>query len=168
MFRGFVDELNSPRYCPPPLLDKVPRSAPVELTNTRSVAPLLLLVASTRNERLELTYSARVIRIVSVLGGCGAARVTVTGTSRRPNRSLRIVRLTVCVEVTFRAVAVNLTLEAPAGITTVAGAVSAVVLLLDTENEKPPAGATAPAVKLIVISVDAPEAIVEGVAVTLP
>lgn len=270
MFCGFADALSSPRYCPPPLLDSVPRSAPVEVTNTRSVALLLVLVASTRNTRFELSYSARVRRTVSVLGGCGGAvavlivsvalrvtppnvplivalvvaftaevliakaavvapaatvtlagtraaalllasvttvaegaaalnvtipcavfpptteagdnvndesvtgagagvpRVTVTDTSRRPSRALLILMLTVCVDVTVRAVAVNATLEAPAGMTTVEGTGSAVVLLLDTENEKPPAGATAPAVKLILISVDAPEAIVEGVAVTLP
>ena len=41
-------------------------------------------------------------------------------------------------------------------------------MLLDNVNVKPPDGATAPGVKLILISVEAPEATVEGVAVTSP
>ena len=52
MFCGFVELLSSPRYCPPPLFESVPISAPVEVTNTRNVAELLVLVASTRRVRL--------------------------------------------------------------------------------------------------------------------
>jgi hypothetical protein len=81
---------------------------------------------------------------------------------------LRILILTFWVEVTFRAVAANLTLEAPAGMNTLDGTGSTVELLLDSENVNPPAGATAPVVNVILISVEEPEAIVEGVAVTLP
>ena len=43
------------------------------VTNTCNVALLLVLVASTRNVRFELSNSARVIRTVSVDGGGGGA-----------------------------------------------------------------------------------------------
>ena len=65
-------------------------------------------------------------------------------------------------------VAVNLTLELPPGMNTVDGTCSTVELLLETENEKPLAGATDPATSLIVITVEVPPTTVEGVAVTLP
>ena len=81
---------------------------------------------------------------------------------------MRILIVTFCVEVTFRAVALNLTLEAPAGINTLDGTGSTVELLLESENEKPFAGATAPGANVILISVAEPDAMVEGVAVTLP
>jgi hypothetical protein len=100
--------------------------------------------------------------------GVGVPGVTVTVRSRRPSWLLRILILTFWVEVTFRAVAANLTLEAPAGMNTLDGTGSTVELLLDSENVNPPAGATAPVVNVILISVEEPEAIVEGVAVTLP
>lgn len=59
---------------------------------------------------LELNVSAD-----SVSGaGVGVPEVTVTVRSRRPSWLLRILILTFWVEVTFRAVAANLTLEAPA------------------------------------------------------
>ena len=51
---------------------------------------------------------------------------------------------------------------------TLDGTGNTVELLLDTENENPLDGATAPGVNVILISVDEPDAIVEGVAVTLP
>ena len=69
---------------------------------------------------------------------------------------------------TFLAVAVNLTIDAPAGMKTLDGTGRTVELLLDTENVKPFEGATAPLTRLILISVDDPEGIVEGVAVMLP
>lgn len=62
----------------------------------------------------------------------------------------------------------NLTVNAPAGIKTLEGTGRTVELLLETENVKPFEGATAPLTRLILISVDDPEGIVEGVAVTLP
>ena len=71
-------------------------------------------------------------------------------------------------DVTFRAVALNLTLEAPAGMNTLDGTGNTVELLLDKENVKPLDGATAPLTRLIAISVADPDATVEGVAVTLP
>ena len=92
----------------------------------------------------------------------------MTMTSRRPNRSLRILIVTFCVVVTFRAVALNLTFEVPAGMKTLDGTDSTAELLLDTENVKPPEGATAPAFNVIRISEDDPDSIVEGVALTLP
>lgn len=48
------------------------------------------------------------------------------------------------------------------------GTCNTVELLLETENENPFDGATAPATKLILISVDDPPVTVEGVAVMLP
>jgi hypothetical protein len=70
--------------------------------------------------------------------------------------------------VTFLVVALNLTLEAPAGMNTLDGTCSTVELLLETEKVKPSEGATAPVTNEILISVDAPPVTVEGVAVTLP
>ena len=65
-------------------------------------------------------------------------------------------------------VALNLTLEAPPGMNTLEGTWSTVELLLETVNEKPFEGATAPLTKLILISVEFPPTTVEGVAVTSP
>jgi len=62
----------------------------------------------------------------------------------------------------------NLTLEVPAGINTLEGTWSTVELPLDTENEKPFEGATAPGTRLILISVEFPPTTVDGVAVTSP
>ena len=62
----------------------------------------------------------------------------------------------------------NLTLEDPPGMNTFAGTWSTVELLLETVNEKPLEGATAPLTKLILISVEFPPTTVDGVAVTLP
>jgi hypothetical protein len=70
--------------------------------------------------------------------------------------------------VTLLAVAVNLTLDAPAGMNTLEGTGRVVELLLESVNVKPLEGATAPRTRLILISVEEPEAIVEGVAVILP
>lgn len=92
----------------------------------------------------------------------------MTTRSRRPSWLLRILILTFCVEVTFLAVALNLTDDAPAGMNTLEGTGRTVELLLESENEKPPEGATAPLTRLILISVEEPEVIVEGVAVMSP
>jgi hypothetical protein len=48
-------------------------SAPVPVLKTCSVALELVLVASTRKVRFAVSYSARVIRTVSVAGGGGGA-----------------------------------------------------------------------------------------------
>lgn len=69
---------------------------------------------------------------------------------------------------TLLVVAMNLTLEVPAGMNTLEGTCSTFELLLDTENVKPFEGATAPATRLILISVVEPPTTVDGVAVTLP
>jgi hypothetical protein len=65
-------------------------------------------------------------------------------------------------------VAVNLTLELPAGINTLEGTCSTVELLLETENVKPREGATDPETRLIAICVGEPAITVDGFAVTLP
>lgn len=62
----------------------------------------------------------------------------------------------------------NLTLELPPGMKTLAGTCNTVEFELETENEKPFAGATDPATRLIVITEEFPPTTVEGVAVTLP
>jgi hypothetical protein len=64
--------------------------------------------------------------------------------------------------------ALNLTLELPAGIRTVEGTVTAAVLLLETANWRPPAGATAPVARLTLTVALWPPATLDGVAVTLP
>src|ERR1700752_896718 len=66
MFCGLVETLNSPRYCPPPLLPSVPISAPDAVLKTCNVALEFVLVASTRKMRLPESNSARVILTVSV------------------------------------------------------------------------------------------------------
>lgn len=69
--------------------------------------------------------------------------------------------------VTFLAVAANLTLDAPPGMNTLEGT-GRVVELLESVKVNPFEGATAPLTRLILISVEEPEAIVAGVAVMLP
>ena len=61
---------------------------------------------------------------------------------------MRTVTITLRVDVTFLAVPVNVTLEVPACITTLAGTESTAELLLETVNVNPFAGAT-PALRLI-------------------
>lgn len=126
MFCGFVETLSSPLYCPPPLFDSVPRSAPVELTNTRNVALLLVLVASMRNTRLSVSYSARVILTVSVVGDVFGFIVNV---------ALRVmplnVPLIVALVVALTAVVLTIKLAelAPAETVTLAGTEAAALLL---------------------------------------
>lgn len=131
MFCGFVDALNSPLYWPPPLFERVPRSCPVAVTNTRRVALLLVLVASTRRTRFELSYSARVILTVSVLGGGGgAATVLIVNVALRvvpPNEPL-IVALVVAL--TAVVLTVKVAELAPAATVTLAGTEAAALLLV--------------------------------------
>ena len=131
MFCGFVDTLSSPLYWPPPLFDSVPRSAPVAVTNTRSVALLLVLVASTRNVRFELSNSARVILTVSVLGGGGGGAVTglIVSVALRvmPLKVPLIVALVTALTVVV--LIVKLAEDAPAATVTLAGTVAAALLL---------------------------------------
>ena len=132
MFCGFVDTLSSALYWPPPLFDSVPRSAPVEVTNTRSVALLLVLVASTRKTRFELSNSARVMRTVSVLGGGGGGGAA---TGLIVSVALRVMPLRVPLIVALVVVltAVVLTVKfaelAPAATVTLAGTIAAALLL---------------------------------------
>ena len=131
MFPGLVELLSSPRYCPPPLFDSVPISAPVEVTNTRSVAELLVLVASTRRIRLSDSYSARVIRTVSVAGGGGGgdvAELIVSDAERvMPFRLAEIVA--VVVVLTVEVLTLNVADDAPAPTVTLAGTVADALLL---------------------------------------
>ena len=130
MFCGFVETLSSALYWPPPLFERVPRSCPVAVTNTRSVALLLVLVASTRRTRFELSYSARVILTVSVAGGGGgAATVLIVSVALRvtpPNEPL-IVALVVAL--TAVVLTVKLADLAPAATVTLAGTEAAALLL---------------------------------------
>ena len=137
MFCGFVETLSSALYWPPPLFDRVPRSCPVAVTNTRSVALLLVLVDSTRRTRFELSYSARVILTVSVLGGGGgggAATVLIVSVALRvtpPNEPL-IVALVVALTVVV--LTVKLAEVAPAATVTLEGTEAAVLLLASVTN----------------------------------
>jgi hypothetical protein len=101
-------------------------------------------------------------------GGCVVDGVTVTPTSRLPSRSFDTRTVTLCDELTFLAVPLNLTLDVPACMTTLDGTESTAELLLNTENVKPPEGATAPATSVMLIAVVFPLTTVEGVAVPLP
>ena len=132
MFCGFVELLSSPRYCPPPLFDSVPINAPVEVTNTRSVAELLVLVASTRKARLPESYSARVIRTVSVAGGGGgggAVTELIVSDAERvtPLKAAEIVA--VVVALTAVVLTAKLAEDAPAATITLAGTVADALLL---------------------------------------
>jgi hypothetical protein len=71
MLCGLTAHENSPRNLPPPSLESVPMSWPLEVTNTCNVAVERVLVASTRSLRLPLSYSARVIVTVSVPPAAG-------------------------------------------------------------------------------------------------
>ena len=98
------------------------------VTNTCSVAVLFVLVASTRNVRLPLSNSARVILTVSVAGG-----VVVTGLI--VSVALRVMPLNVpliialVVAVTVVVLMVKLAEAAPAATVTLAGTVAAALLL---------------------------------------
>ena len=129
MFCGFVETLNSPLYCPPPLFERVPRSCPVEVTNTRSVALLLVLVASTRKVRFPLSNSARVIRTVSVLGGGGAVTGLIVSVLLRVTPLKVPLMIALIVALTVPVVTLKLADDAPAATVTLAGTVAAALLL---------------------------------------
>ena len=110
----------------------MPRSAPVAVTNTRSVALLLVLVASTRNVRFELSNSARVILTVSVLGGGGgggAVTGLIVSVALRvmPLKAPLIVALVTALTVVV--LIVKFADDAPAATVTLAGTVAAALLL---------------------------------------
>lgn len=128
MFCGFVETLSSALYWPPPLFDSVPRSAPVELTNTRNVALLLVLVASTRSTRLELSYSARVIRTVSVLGGGDVLGLIESVALRVMPFSVPLI-VALVVELTAVVLIMKLAELVPAETVTLAGTETAALLL---------------------------------------
>ena len=77
MFCGLEDHEKSPRYRPPPSLRSVPIKALLEVTCTLKLALELELVASTRNCRLPVEYSATWTATVSVEGGGVGVRVGV-------------------------------------------------------------------------------------------
>src|SRR3989442_9825610 len=108
-----------------------------------SVAVELVLVASTRNCCLEMTYSARVMVTVSAAGG-GAAGVTVSSAVLvTPPKLAEIVAEVDAV--TDTVVTVNVALVRPAGTVTLptAGTLAAAGLLLERVTTTPPAGAAA-------------------------
>src|SRR5215471_1077759 len=77
---GLTDCVNSPPNLPPPLLESVPISWLLDVTNTCKVAVATVLVASTLSLRLPAWYSALVIATESGAGvACG---VTVKPTLR--------------------------------------------------------------------------------------
>ena len=130
MFCGLVETLSSARYCPPPLFDSVPRSCPVAVTNTRSVALLLVLVASMRKARFPLSYSARVILTVSVLGGGGGAVTGLIVSGLLRVTPLKVPLITeLIVALTVPVLTVKLAEDAPAATVTLAGTVAAGLLL---------------------------------------
>lgn len=100
------------------------------VTNTCNVALLLVLVASTRNVRFELSNSARVIRTVSVDGGGGGA-----ATGLIVSVALRVTPLNVplitalIVALTVVVLMVKAADDAPAATVTLAGTVAAGLLL---------------------------------------
>ena len=116
------------------------------MTNTCSVALLLVLVASTRKTRFELSNSARVILTVSVLGGGGAVTGLIVSVALRvipPNEPL-IVALTGTLTVVV--LIVKLAEDAPAATVTLAGTVAAPLLLASVTT----VGAVAAALNLTV------------------
>lgn len=99
------------------------------MTNTCSVALLLVLVASTRNVRFELSNSARVILTVSVLGGGGAATGLIVSVALlvMPLKVPLIVALVAAL--TAVVFIVKFAEDAPAATVTLAGTVAAALLL---------------------------------------
>ena len=99
------------------------------VTNTLRVALLLVLVASTRNVRFELSNSARVILTVSALGGGGAAFGLIVSVAVRvtPLKVALIVALVAAV--TAVVLTLKLAVDAPAATVTLAGTEAAALLL---------------------------------------
>ena len=132
MFCGFVDTLSSALYWPPPLFAKVPSSCPVAVTKTRSVALLLVLVASTRKTLFALSNSARVILTVSVLGSGGGGGA-VTGLIVSVALRVMPFRVPLMVALVIALTAVVLTVkfaeDEPAVTVTLGGTVAAALLL---------------------------------------
>ena len=129
MFCGFVETLSSALYWPPPLFASVPRSCPVAVTNTWSVALLLELVASTRKMRLSLSNSARVILTVSVLGDGGAATGLIVSVALRVMPSSVPLIVALVVALTVVVLIVKLAEDAPAATVTLGGTVAAALLV---------------------------------------
>src|SRR3989442_351583 len=128
-----------------------------------SVAVELVLVASTRNCCLEMTYSARVMVTVSAAGG-GAAGVTVSSAVLvTPPKLAEIVAEVDAV--TDTVVTVNVALVAPAGTVTLptAGTLAAAGLLLERVTTAPPAGAAA--LRVTVATEEEPLATLAGLSV---
>jgi hypothetical protein len=119
---------------------------------------------------LGVKVTEETVRVGAGVGvGVGvAAGVTVSETERLPIRVLETVMLTLRVEVTLRVLTLKRTFELPAGMKALEGTVATVVLLLDTENWRPPLGATAPEARLTVTCAAEPPTTLEGETVTLP
>src|SRR3954447_24023041 len=103
-------------------------TAPVASLSARSVAVVLVLVASTRSSRLAVSYWARVTRTVSVFDGGGgggggpAVGLTVMSPDRDwPPPGTATVIVAICWAVTAVVVIGKVAVVAPAGTTTAAG-----------------------------------------------
>lgn len=134
MFCGFVETLNSPRYCPPPLLPRVPMSAPDAVLKTCNVALELVLVASTRKIRLPESNSARVIPTVSVAGGGVVTAGLIVSVALRVSPLNVPLIVTVVVAVTAVVFTVNVADEDPAATVTDGGTVAEALLLASVTN----------------------------------
>ena len=90
---------------------------------------LLVLVASTRKMRFELSNSARVILTVSVLGGGGAATGLIVSVALRVTPSNAPLIIALAVALTVVVLMVKLAEDAPAATVTLGGTVAAALLL---------------------------------------
>ena len=106
-------------------------SCPVEVTNTCSLASLRVLVASTRNERLPESYSARVILTVSVAvgGGGGALTGLIVNVAERVMPLKAPLIVAVVEALTVVVLTVKFAEDAPAATVTDAGTVADALLL---------------------------------------
>jgi hypothetical protein len=134
MFCGFVETLNSPRYCPAPLLPSVPISAPDAVLKTCNVALELVLVASTRKMRLPESNSARVILTVSVAGGGVVTAGLIVSVALRVSPLNVPLIVAVVVAVTAVVFTVNVADEDPAATVTDGGTVAEALLLASVTN----------------------------------
>ena len=125
MFCGLTAQLNSPRYLPPPLFERVPISWLLDVTNACKVAFERVLVASMRSLRWPMSYSARVIETVSA--PAAGLIVKVLERDVAPSKAVITAPVVACTCVVLM---LKLLDCEPAGTVTVAGTVAAGLLLV--------------------------------------